>query len=303
MATTVGKHMRSALTLRAKRSAKKRSSALKAVQKATSPKRKLSPEAEETLNAIRAGQVDALVIRRGDTDQLYALRSFDEIERTQAKLKTVGAERRRSQAQLKALAEERERLMQDMHDGCIQSIYGARLHLEACMRLMDIDPRKASEMVAEATVALNLVIQEMRSFINGHRLEVATGDDLRRQVHRAADAAAHQGLHFAIEIAPEATRELTSEQSYHVLQITREAISNAVRHANARSGVVSLRKLRDGIRLEVRDDGSGFVANKANKLGLGLRHIEARARKLGGMAKVSSAPNRGTSIVVNICKE
>jgi len=263
---------------------------------------RLSPEAEETLNAIRAGQVDALVIRRDDTDELYALRSFVEIERTQEKLKTVGAARRRTQAQLRALAEERERLLQDMHDGCIQSIYGARLHLEACMRLIDVDPKRASNMVAEATVALNLVIQEMRSFITGHMLAVPTGDDLRLQVTRAADVAAHHGLNFSIEIAPEATRELTSEQSYQVLQITREAISNAIRHANARSGVVSLRKLPSGVRLEVRDDGSGFVASKANKLGLGLRHIAARARKLGGVAKVTSTPNRGTRIVVTVGK-
>ena len=287
---------------RANRTASVLSAASGSAEQATGFTPSLSPEAEETLNAIRAGQVDALVIRRDDTDQLYALRSFVEIARTQEKLKTVGAARRRSQAQLKALAAERERLMQDMHDGCIQSIYGARLHLEACMRLIDVDPKKASHMVAEATVTLNLVIQEMRSFINGRTLEVPTGEDLRVQVGRAVDAAAHHGLHFSVEIAPEATRELSSEQSYHVLQITREAISNAVRHSNARSGLVSLRKLRGEVRLEVRDDGSGFVASKANKLGLGLRHIAARARKLGGIAKVSSAPNRGTKIVVTVRK-
>ncbi|MEP6941295.1 MAG: ATP-binding protein [Betaproteobacteria bacterium] len=298
MEKTSSKPVRVARKRSATRLATIPSPATKPARKAT----KLSPEAEETLNAIRAGQVDALVIRRDKTDQLYALRSFVEIERTQEKLKTVGAARRRSQAQLKALAEERERLMQDMHDGCIQSIYGARLHLEACMRLMETDPKKASIMVAEATVALNLVIQEMRSFINGHTLAVPTGDDLRLQVTRAADAAAHHGLSFSIEIAPEATRQLSSEQSYQMLQITREAISNAVRHANARSGIVSLRKLRGGVQLEVRDDGSGFIAGGANKLGLGLRHIAARARKLGGVAKITSAPNRGTRIVVTVGK-
>ena len=267
-----------------------------------SSERTLSVEAQETLDAIRAGQVDALVIRRNDSDQLYALRTFDEIARTQEKLKTAGAARRRSQAQLKALAEDRERFMQDMHDGCIQSIYGARLHLEACMRLIDADPKKAVDLVAQATVALNLVIQEMRSFLNGETLEVPTGSDLRSHVGRAVDAAAHNGLLFVVDIAADATRELTSEQSYQVLQITREAISNAVRHSNAKSGSVSLRKHRGAVRLEVRDDGRGFVAGKANKLGLGLHHIAARARKLGGVAKVSSAPSRGTRIVVTVGK-
>jgi signal transduction histidine kinase len=262
----------------------------------------LSVEALETLDAIHAGQVDALVIRRDDSHQLYALRTFDEIARTQEKLKTAGAERRRSQAQLRALVEDRERLLQDMHDGCIQSIYGARLHLEACMRLIDTDPKEAVPLIAQATVALNLVIQEMRSFINGQKLEVPTGNDLCSHVRRAADAAAPHGLLFVVDIAAEATRELTSEQSYQVLQITREAISNAMRHSNAKSGSISLRKHRGAVRLEVRDNGKGFVAAKANKLGLGLHHIAARARKLGGVAKVSSTPSRGTTIVVTIGK-
>src|SRR4249920_803644 len=125
----------------------------------------LSAEAEETLNAIRAGQVDALVIQGDNSDKLYAVRSFVEIQRTQIALENAGAERERSDAQLKALAEERERLFQDMHDGCIQSIYAAALNLEACLRLIDVDPKKTTQMIAEATVSLNLVIQELRSFI------------------------------------------------------------------------------------------------------------------------------------------
>ncbi|HEY1461030.1 MAG TPA: hypothetical protein VGH59_13345, partial [Casimicrobiaceae bacterium] len=96
----------------------------------------LSAEEEETLHAIRAGQVDALVIRESNTDQVYALRSFVEIQRTQTRLKSAGAARRRSEAQLRTLAEERERLFQDLHDGCIQSVYAARLNLEACLPLM-----------------------------------------------------------------------------------------------------------------------------------------------------------------------
>jgi hypothetical protein len=67
-------------------------------QQATGLPHSLSPEAEETLNAIRAGQVDALVIRRDDTTSFYALRSFVEIARTR-KAQDCRRARRRSQAQ------------------------------------------------------------------------------------------------------------------------------------------------------------------------------------------------------------
>jgi signal transduction histidine kinase len=260
----------------------------------------LSAEAEETLNAIRTGQVDALVIHGDDSDKVYAVRSFVELQRTQVALENAGAERERSDAQLKAFAEERERLFQDMHDGCIQSIYAAALNLEACLRLIEVDPKRTSQMIAEATVTLNLVIQELRAFITGHKLQIATGRNLRTEIEHAASTAASQGLNFAVEVDDDAMMALTAEQAAHMLQIVRECISNALRHANARHGRISLRIRKGVLSLDVSDDGSGFDASKVNKLGLGLHHIKARARKLGGTASISSALNKGTRIIVQL---
>ena len=268
----------------------------------TRTRRHLSTEAQQTIEAIRAGLVDALVIQGDDSDRLYALRSFTEIERTQAALKNAGAARRRSDAQLKALAEERERLFQDMHDGCIQSIYAAALNLEASRGLIEVNPQLASTMIAEATASLNLVILELRSFITGHKLQLAPGRNLRTEIEKTVQAAGNHGLIFTIDIDENAMKALTSEQALHLLQIAREGISNAARHAKARTGRVSLRRREGMICLEVSDDGSGFIAEKMNKLGLGLHHIDARARKLGGSVQVSSTPNLGTQIVVQFGK-
>ena len=257
-------------------------------------------EAEATLAAIRAGQVDALVIQNAESERIYALKTFDELEQTQAALENAGVERRRTRAQLQALAEERERLFQDMHDGCIQSIYAVGLNLEACMGIMQANPKKAAEIVADATASLGLVIQELRSFITGHRLQIAKGEDLRSQIEKTVQAAGNQGMSFTVDIDESAMRALTSEQALHMLQIAREAISNATRHANARSGRVSLQTRRGVVCLEVSDDGRGFMVKKVNARGLGLHHIDARARKMGATAQVTSAPNQGTRIVVKL---
>ena len=268
----------------------------------TKTRRNLSAEAEETLNAIRAGQIDALVIPSGDSDSLYAVRSFVEIERTQVALKNLEAARRRSDTQLKALAEERERLFQDMHDGCIQSIYAVGVNLEACMRMIEVNPKEARQMIADATANLNLVIQELRSFITGQKLQIPAGQNLRTEIEKAVQAAGNHGLVFTTGIDEGAMKALTSEQALHLLQIAREGISNATRHSNAQTGRILLQKRDGAIYLEVSDDGTGFIANKVNKLGLGLHHIDARARKLGGRARVSSTPNQGTRIVVEFGK-
>ena len=93
---------------------------------------------------------------------------------------------------------------------------------------------------------------------------------------------------------------LSSQIVSHLVRIAQEAMSNVVRHAHARTCRVALHR-RDGmVCLEVDDDGIGFDLNALEKPGLGLHHIDARARKFGGRSRIDSAPNRGTRIVVEI---
>jgi len=263
----------------------------------------LSLEAEETLNAIRAGQIDALVIQEADSHKVYALRSFAEINQTNAELRKAGSERKRTNAQLQALVRERERLFQDLHDGCIQSIYAVGLTLEAAMKLSETKPREVRAMLGDSIASLNLVIQELRSVMTGHQLQIGAGQNLRSEIEKAIRAAENRGLTFTVDIDAATLTSLTDMQSLQLLQIARECISNAARHSGARTGRVSLHK-QDGVaHFEVSDDGRGFVASQSRQLGFGLRHIDARARKIGGKARFVSAPNQGTRIIVRIGKE
>jgi signal transduction histidine kinase len=84
--------------------------------------------------------------------------------------------------------------------------------------------------------------------------------------------------------------------------IAREAISNALRHADAKSIEVSLVYLADSFRLTVRDDGRGFaaetvVAGRPDHFGLAV--MSERATRLGGSLTVSSAAGAGTEIVLS----
>jgi signal transduction histidine kinase len=209
-------------------------------------------------------------------------------------------EQERANEQLRALAEERERFFQDMHDGCIQSIYAVGLNLEACRPLIDANPTKAAQIIAAASANLDLVIQDLRSFMTAHRQQLPPPRNLRAEIERAVQAAEENGLAFALDIDATAEDALSPDQALQLLQIAREGISNATRHAKARSGQLSL-QVRNGIVcFEVTDDGIGFDTDTPNKHGLGLHHINARARNLGGRAVVASAPSRGTRITVEI---
>jgi signal transduction histidine kinase len=270
--------------------------------KARKPPSALSVEAEEMLNAIRTGQVDALVIQEADSQKLYALRSFAEIDQTRLKLRLAGKERRRTNAQLQSLLDERERLFQDLHDGCIQSIYAVGLTLEAAMALK-AKPREVEGMLGESIASLNLVIQELRSFMTGQDPQLGEGQNLRTAIERAVQTAGKRGVAFTVDIDSSAMHALPGKQTQQLIQIARECISNAVRHSGARTARISLRR-RNGIwHFEVSDDGKGFVAGQANKQGFGLHHILARTRRIGGKAQVISTPGKGTRVVVRIGNE
>lgn len=250
-------------------------------------------DAEQTLAALRAGLIDALVISEGPGNSVYALRTFDELEASNQKLLE-------SQERLLALVNERERLMQDLHDGCIQSIYAVGLTLEDCRRLIREDPQQAARSVADAEASLNLVIQELRSFISG--MGPAIGIDLASELERIGHATgAHVPL-FKIEIDRAVAGALAPERAVQLLQIAREGISNIVRHAQAKSGRISLRRRAGKVQLEIVDDGVGFDTHAAKGTGLGLHHIAARVQKLAGRLRLTSTRSKGSRILVEIAE-
>jgi signal transduction histidine kinase len=248
-------------------------------------------DAEQTLEALRAGLIDALVIPKGTASSVYALRTFDELEEAHKQLL-------HSQERLLELVTERERLMQDLHDGCIQSIYAVGLALEECRRRIPEDPRDAALRVAEVEARLNLVIQELRSFITGNSPGVRV--DLAAEIGKIAQATRAHGPAFRVDIDEAAVSGLAADQSMQLLQITREAMSNVIRHANAKSAHISLRQRAGKVRLEIADDGIGFDADAARGTGLGLHHIAARVQKLAGRLKLVSSPAKGSRILVEI---
>jgi signal transduction histidine kinase len=107
------------------------------------------------------------------------------------------------------------------------------------------------------------------------------------------------GIVAVAEIDPAVAAELTG-QAADVVQLTREALSNVGRHAEAPTCRVSLYRTSDGVVLEVDDDGRGFDPAQATGAGQGLRNLRERAEALGGRAEIDSTPREGTRVRVTI---
>jgi len=193
---------------------------------------------------------------------------------------------------------ERERVMLELHDSSIQSIYAIGLTLENCRRMVEKAPAQAAEALADAGANLNLVIQDLRTFITGERRGPYSEQEFMAEIERIVPPPDQGAPRFSVEVDRELIADLTPRQAEHVLRIAREAVSNVVRHANAHNARLALQRRGERGRLEVSDDGVGIGEQDDERLGLGLHHIEARARKLRGSASFEGLPSRGTRVAV-----
>ena len=101
--------------------------------------------------------------------------------------------------------------------------------------------------------------------------------------------------------APDQLEEVPPEVALCLYRVAQETLHNAAVHAGARHVVVSLVHRDPELELSVRDDGCGFDPAAARRRGgLGLLSIDERVRLVGGVVELSSAPGRGTTVVVRV---
>jgi signal transduction histidine kinase len=103
---------------------------------------------------------------------------------------------------------------------------------------------------------------------------------------------------YAVEGEP---YRVPDETANALLQITREALSNVVKHAAATTAHVRLAYAGEGLTLMIADDGRGFDPEQAwGEEHRGLRNLRMRAVEVGGVFSVQSALGAGTTISVSV---
>jgi signal transduction histidine kinase len=148
---------------------------------------------------------------------------------------------------------------------------------------------------------LNAVIRDVRAFISGGEPKSLNGPELKaalKSVLLSSGIDEQRGM--SIEIDNDAARELTSLQATELFSIAREAMYNSIRHAQANNTTVSLTSSESTVQLEVRDDGVGFDVDGVIATSMGLRNMEARAKRIGAALRILSTPGVGTRVTVNI---
>ncbi len=187
-------------------------------------------------------------------------------------------------ARAEAAAAERDRLLGEVHDSLTQRLVSIRVHLDAGQ--LEEAGTAARDALAETRLTL---LGLASSPLNGQTLDAA----LRSE---AAWAQSIGGLE--VRYVSAGTPAAMEESLAHgVLRVAREALTNIVRHAQARSVRLGLMYEPTAVTLLVQDDGQGFDP-KAGWRGdrFGLRALSERARVLGATVDVDSLAGWGTRI-------
>ncbi|OAK59493.1 histidine kinase [Variovorax paradoxus] len=221
------------------------------------------------------------------------------------------SEHRTAEAKLRLLArrvvqsqeEERGHLARELHDGTSQTLVSAKLLIESAVESLESRHQPTPPALPKALQRLNDSLMEVRRI--SHRLRPALLDTLGlpAALERLVDEFRDEGAVDASMMIEGEAFELQPEVKTALFRLTQEALTNVRKHADAQHVHVALAfDEKDGVRLEVSDDGTGFDIDAVQldpRRGIGLRNMRERMEAIGGQLAMHSNQGR-TSIEAEV---
>jgi signal transduction histidine kinase/ligand-binding sensor domain-containing protein len=211
------------------------------------------------------------------------------------------------EAQWGAVLRERGRIAREIHDTLAQGFVGVSVQLELVARLLagsrEAAPKPGLEPVFEqldqARALVRASLADARTSIWDLRSEPAGAEDLPARLGRSCTRIAG-GSPAKVYLQVKGTyRPVERRIEEELLRIGQEAVSNAVRHANATRIDVQLIYQSSAVALRVEDDGRGFQPGLNGAQGhYGIRGMQERASEINAALVLESAPGEGTRLSI-----
>jgi signal transduction histidine kinase len=201
--------------------------------------------------------------------------------------------------------EARKKLARDLHDGPTQSVAAMAMRLNIARRMLEKDPKAASEEIVKIEALAHRTSKEIRHMLFTLRPLILESQGLQAAIKAMADKMRETfNQNVIVDISEQVTPQLDMGKQGVIFYIIEEAVTNARKHANASTIWVRLRPMEPAVAiLEIEDDGVGFDVAAVNKAydkrsSLGMVNLRERAELVNGLLNVQSAPGKGTKISV-----
>ena len=196
---------------------------------------------------------------------------------------------------------ERRRIALELHDSIGQSLSVIRNRALISLATPEKHERLIVQMeeISDAAADSIAEVRQISHNLHPYQLEHLGLTTALETMIEAAESSSEIQFETKIEDVDDA---LTKEAEISLYRIMQECLNNILKHSDATKVGVSLKKNGDVVNLQIEDNGKGFDAENSfkQKSGLGLTGIAERAKMLNAQYKISSIPNAGTTVSLQI---
>ncbi len=224
---------------------------------------------------------------------------------------SIAVERARlfARSTLLGAADERNRLAREIHDTLAQGLSAIALQLETADALLEAGASrdKIVPVIAEALSLTRASLEEARRSVLDLRSAPLQGRTLAEALAALADdkRVTEGTLRVPLQVPLQMkvfikgkSRALPVRVETGLYRVAQEAVTNIIKHADARYATLQLLLLPDRVCLTIEDDGRGFDTSDIREGRYGLIGMNERAKLMGGSLSVQSSPGAGTHLEV-----
>jgi signal transduction histidine kinase len=206
---------------------------------------------------------------------------------------------------LHAQDEERRRIARDLHDGTAQHLSGMALTIGQVLADFPPGHDRLRRLLQDSHVASREALQEIRTVSYVLHPPILDGLGLVPALRWYLEGLQKRGP-FSVDFqAPKDMGNVSRDSERTLFRIVQESVNNILRHSGARAITVVLTTSRNGVVLEISDNGRGMSpeelaqAEGAASLGVGIAGMRERVRQLNGIFRINSGP-QGTCVFVSL---
>lgn len=214
--------------------------------------------------------------------------------------KVLTLERDSAGAQVNALEKDRSRIAADLHDDLAPMLVAVKMRVNS----FDLENKGDQQQLEKVNQIIDDMARRMRAISFDLMPVTLQEKGLLTAIREFVSSINNRdGDQLKIRLSlTEATLPLGSQKIIHAYRIIQEIVHNTIKHAGATELTIAIKRYKDQLIIETKDNGKGFDYHQklAESKGLGLKSLINRVHLLRGRLNMDSKPGEGTFIIIQI---